>query len=105
MVKVEANGGHGFNGGIGGDGGKVHIVAGQIIEIEHLENVIIQNNINRINQDFELVLKQIEQSASLKPDEKMKSKEWLARLKAILVTAEPYARPFIADALKKLSTG
>ncbi len=104
-MNVQANGGHGFNGGRGGDGGKVHIVAGQIIEIEHLENVITQNNSTRINQDFEQVLKEIEADTTLQPAQKSKVRETLETLKTVFVAAEPYARPFVAEFLRKLSTG
>lgn len=109
MVNISADGGKGgdgHNGGIGGQGGqggRVHIIANQITELATLVSVV-QNNPIIIIQKFDEVIRQVENDATLKPEQKSRTKTVLESIKNALISAEPYARPFISKALEALAT-
>lgn len=103
MVKIEANGGDGYNGGVGGKGGYVSVTAGSINDLSALVNVI-ENNPTIINQKFEEISKQVDANTTLKNEQKSKIKNTLEAIKNAIVTAEPYARPLISQLFMELST-
>jgi len=109
MVNISADGGKGGDGhdggigGKGGQGGKVHVIANQITELTTLIDTI-QNNPTIIIQKFDKIITEIENDDALNPEQKSNIKTILESIKTILISAEPYAKPFITKALEALAT-